>query len=125
MVDRFAETVKDGCGAIGDAVGDVVVSVTEVIVARIIFIQMKERENVADIHQTAAGVDQRGIVQTGKREVEFFEAFADVPAGHFVGDGRSEIAAVEFADFGAGSGGEEPLNFSDVAHNLILSAKMI
>ena len=53
----------------------------------------------ADVHQTAAGIGQGSVVQTGQRQIEFAERFADVHSRHFIGNAGSEVAPVEVADF--------------------------
>ena len=98
MVDGFAEAVENRRIRIFDAVPDIVVGVAEIVVARIVLVEVEQRENMADVDQPAAGVGERGVVQTGKSQIEFAEGFPDVAAGHFAVNVGRQIAAVEFAD---------------------------
>ena len=111
MVYGFAETVENRGAYILDAVADIVIGVAEIRIAGVVFIQMEQRKNVADVHQPAAGIVQRGVMQPGVGQVQLPERFADVSSRSFSGYVRRQIAAVEFADRRSGL-------FSRIQNNL-------
>ena len=94
MVDGFSEPVIDRRIGIFNAVANIVIGVTEVIVAAVIFVKMWQRKDVADIHQTAAGVGKRRIVKPGKGKIELFKTFLYIGAGIGIGDAWRQIAAI-------------------------------
>ena len=102
VVNGFTQPVEDGGIGIHHTVPDIVIGVTEIVVARIVFIQMEQGEDVTDVHQTAAGIGQRTVMKPGKGQIQLFERGPDIGSCHFPADTGGQISAVEFADSAGG-----------------------